>query len=248
MIKHYEKHKITSDGVEYKLRTHLISPTIQANEIYQSLDILDMEKDSNDNYSDQLLLDIIKDVKAEKEEYEKYLLYKSSYEKFIRTPESKYEKLYDTNPEIFNLLEEYDYIHPKDFKYEKPAVNIIILDDLLGSNAFTRKTQSVLTNAMIKNRHMQIVFCVLVQSIRAVPKTIRMNCSVFQLAKFGSKKVVLQDIYEEVSNVIGIDEFEMLYDFATSKKYGSLIIDTTHSEKRFLSNLDSELFIDKIKI
>ena len=208
-----------------------------------------MKEDSHDNYSDQLLLDIIKDVKAEKEEYEKYLLYKSSYEKFIRTPESKYEKLYDTNPEIFNLLEEYDYIHPKDFKHEKPAVNIIILDDLLGSNAFTRKTQSVLTNAMIKNRHMQIVFCVLVQSIRAVPKTIRMNCSVFQLAKFGSKKVVLQDIYEEVSNIITVEKFEELYDFATSKKYGSLIIDTTHPEKRFLSNLDSELFItDEIKI
>jgi len=34
MIKHYEKHKITRGGVEYKLRTHLISPTIQANEIY----------------------------------------------------------------------------------------------------------------------------------------------------------------------------------------------------------------------
>jgi len=249
MIKHYEKHKIMRDGVEYKLRTHLISPTIQANEIYQSLDSLDMKKDAHDNYSDQLLLDIIEDVKAEKAEYEKYLLYKSSYEKFVKTPESKYEKLYETNPEIFNLLEEYDYIHPKDFKHEKPAVNIIIMDDLLGSSAFTRKTQSVLTNAMIKNRHMQICFAVLVQSIRAVPKTIRMNCSVFQLAKFGSKKVILNDIYEEVSNIITIEKFEELYDFATNKKYGSLIIDTTHGEKRFLSNLDSELFItDEKKI
>jgi len=230
MIKHYEKHKIIRDGVEYKLRTHLISPTIQANEIYQSFDSLDMKEDSHDNYSDQLLL-----------------LYKSSYEKFLKTPESKYEKLYETNPEIFNILEEYDYIHPREFKHDPPKVNIIILDDLLGSNAFTRKTQSVLTNAMIKNRHMQIVFCVLVQSIRAVPKTIRMNCSVFQLARFGSKKVVLSDIYEEVSNVIGIDEFEMLYDHATSAKYGSLIIDTTN-EKRFLSNFDYQLFFDnKIK-
>ena len=244
MITHYEKHKITKDGVEYKLRTHLISPTIQANEIYQSLDSLNMKKDSHDNYSDQLLLDIIEDVKTEKAEYDKYLLYKKSYDKFMKTPESKYEKLYETDPEIFNLLEEYDYIHPSEFKHEPPKVNIIILDDLLGSNAFTRKTQSVLTNAMIKNRHMQICFAVLVQSIRAVPKTIRMNCSVFQLAKFGSKKVVLQDIYEEVSNIITIEKFEQLYDFATSKKYGSLIIDTTHGEKRFLSNLDSELFID----
>jgi len=177
MIKHYEKHKITRDGVEYKLRTHLISLTIQANEIYQSLDSLDMKEDAHDNYSDQLLLDVIKDVKEKKEEYEKYLLYKSSYEKFMKTTESKLEKLYETNPEMFHLLEEYDYMHPRDFKHELPKVNIIILDDLLGSNAFTRKTQSVLTNAMIKNRHMQICFCVLVQSICTVPKTIRMNCS-----------------------------------------------------------------------
>ena len=98
---------------------------------------------------------------------------------------------------------------------------------------------------MIKNRHCGINYAVLVQSIRAVPKTIRMNCSVFQLAKFGSKKVILNDIYEEVSNVIGIDEFEMLYDHATNKKFGSLIIDTTNSNKRFLSNFDSELFFDK---
>ena len=43
IIKHYENNKITKDGVEYKVRTHLISPTIQANEIYQSLNSLDMK-------------------------------------------------------------------------------------------------------------------------------------------------------------------------------------------------------------
>jgi len=247
MIKHYEKHKITRDGVEYKLRTHLISPTIQANEIYQSLDSLDMKKDAHDDYSDKLILDIIEDIKAKKAEYDKYLLYKTSYEKFVKTPESKYEKLYDTDPEIFNLLEEYDYIHPKDYKHEPPNVNIIILDDLLGSDAFTRKTKSVLTNALIKNRHSGVCFALLVQSIKAVPKNIRLNCSVFQLAAFKNKKIILSDIYEEVSNVINLEQFEELYDYATSKPYGSLIIDTTNG-KRFLSNLDSELFFDKKKI
>ena len=153
---------------------------------------------------------------------------------------------YETDPELFNLLEEYDYMHPKDFKHDPSKVNIIILDDLLGSNAFTRKTQSVLTNAMIKNRHIGVVFCVLVQSIKAVPKTIRMNCSVFQLAKFGSKKVILSDIYEEVSNVTTIEKFEQLYEHATNRKYGSLIIDTTN-EKRFMSNFDFELFISDDK-
>jgi len=243
MIKHYENNKIMRDGVEYKLRTHLISPTIQANQIYQSLESLDMKKDAHDDYSDALLLNILDDIKAEKKKYDKYLLYKKYYDKFNKTPENKLDKLYDEEPEIFYMLEEYDYQNPKDIKHEPPKVNIIILDDLLGSDAFTKKTKSVLTNAMIKNRHMGVCFALLVQSIKAVPKNIRLNCSVFQLASFKNKKVILEDIYDEVSNVIGIDQFEELYDHATKKPYGSLIIDTTGSEKRFLSNLDSELFL-----
>jgi len=61
-----------------------------------------------------------------KAEYVKLLLSKQYYEKFMKTPESKYEKLYDEEPEIFYLLEEYEYIHPKDYKHEPPKVNIII--------------------------------------------------------------------------------------------------------------------------
>jgi hypothetical protein len=240
MIKHYEKNKIMKDDVVYKLRTHLISPTIQANEIYQSLDSLDMDKDAHENYSDKLILDIIADIKERKQKYEDYLLYKKYYEKVMRTAPNKLDKLYDENPDMFALLEQYNYQHPSEIEHKSPEVNIVILDDLLGSDAFTRKTKSTLVNAMIKNRHMGICFALLVQSIRSVPKNIRLNCSVFQLATFKNKRMVLDDIYEEISNVIGIDDFETLYDYATSKPYGSLIIDTTNG-KRFLSNLDSEL-------
>jgi len=240
MIKHYETHKILRDGVEYKLRTHLISPTIQANEIYQSLNSLDMKKDAHENYTDKLIIDIIDDIKAKKAKYDDYLLYKKYYEKVMKTPENKLDALYEKEPELFNLLEKYDFKNPKEIEHEPPAVNIVILDDLLGSDAFSKKTKSVLTNAMIKNRHIGVCFAVLVQSIRAVPKNIRLNCSVFQLATFKNKKMILEDIYEEISNVIDIDGFEELYDHATAKPYGSLIIDTTNG-KRFLSNLDFEL-------
>ena len=240
MIKHYEKNKIMRDGVVYKLRTHLISPTIQANEIYQSLDSLDMDSDAHENYTDKLILDIIAGIKERKQKYEDYLLYKKYYEKVMKTPENKLEKLYDENPDMFNLLEQFNYQHPSELEHDKPEVNIVILDDLLGSDAFTRKTKSTLVNAMIKNRHIGVCFALLVQSIRSVPKNIRLNCSVFQLATFKNKEVILTDIYEEISNVIGIDDFEELYDHATAKPYGSLIIDTTNG-KRFLSNFDYEL-------
>jgi len=244
MIKHYEKNKIIKNGTEYKLRTFLISPTIQANQIYQSLDSLDMKKDAYDDYSDKILLDILDDIKVDKKRYDKYLLYKKYYEKFNKTPENKLDKLYDEEPEIFHLLEQYGYENPKNIKQEYGKVNIIILDDLLGSDAFTKKTKSVLTNAMIRNRHAGVCFALLVQSIKAVPKNIRLNCSVFQLCSFKNKKVILEDIYDEVSNVVDIDTFEKLYDHSTAKPYGSLFVDTTNG-KRFLSNLDSELFIDK---
>jgi hypothetical protein len=240
MIKHYEKNKIMRDGVVYKLRTHLISPTIQANEIYQSLDSLDMDKDAHENYTDKLILDIIAGIKERKQKYEDYLLYKKYYEKVMKIPENKIEKAYDENPDMFHLLERFNYQHPSEIEHEKPEVNIVILDDLLGSDAFTRRTKSTLVNAMIKNRHIGVCFALLVQSIRSVPKNIRLNCSVFQLATFKNKKMILEDIYEEISNVIGIDDFEELYDHATAKPYGSLIIDTTNG-KRFLSNLDFEL-------
>ena len=240
IIKHYENNKIMKDGVEYKVRTHLISPTIQANEIYQSLNSLDMKKDTHENYTDKLLIDIIDDIKQRKTKYEEYILYKKYYEKVMRTPDDKLDNLYEKEPELFNLLEKYNFQNPKEIDHEPQELNIIVLDDLLGSDAFSKKTKSVLTNAMIKNRHIGVVFMILVQSIRAVPKNIRLNCSVFQLATFKNKKMILEDIYEEVSNVINIDDFEELYDHATAKPYGSLIIDTTNG-KRFLSNLDFEL-------
>jgi hypothetical protein len=71
-----------------------------------------------------------------------------------------------------------------------------------------------------------------------------MNCNVFMLGRFASKKVILEDLYEEISNVITIEQFEELYDFATKDKpYDSLIIDCSGEEKRFYKNYETELII-----
>ena len=56
------------------------------------------------------------------------------------------------------------------------------------------------------------------------------------------KKVILEDLYEEVSNILTPDQFEELYDYCVKdNQYGSLIIDSSHKEKRFMSGLDSLL-------
>jgi hypothetical protein len=245
LIKHWENNKIIKDDIEYKVRTILISPTIQANEIYQSLNSLDMENDSHDDYSDELLLKIIEDVKLKKQEHDDYMEYVKFYKIFEKTPNYKLEKLFDENPDMFLKLEENDFAHYKDIEHQTPKVTIILLDDLLGTGSFSTKHKSALTNALIKNRHLGICFAILSQSLKSIPKNIRLNCSVFFLGKFQNKKIVLEDIYEEISNVCTIQQFEELYDHATDKPYGALIIDTTEG-KRFLSNFDTELSLEGI--
>ena len=249
MVRHYETHKLMRDNTEYKLRTHLISPTIDANPIFKSLESLDMEKDAHDEYSDELLLKIIKDIREKKEKHDEYIKYQDYYKIFFKTPESKLEKLYDEKPEIFHLLEQYDYIHPSQFPKddEKPKLNIIILDDLLGTSAFTRKTKSVLTNALIKNRHCGITFCILVQNLRSVPKGIRLNCNVIQLCKFQNQTIILNDLYEEVSNAVTQEDFYNLYMYCLATQYGSLIIDMSDKEKKFSCNFGTRLSIGDIK-
>ena len=248
MVRHYETHKLIRDNTEYKLRTHLISPTIDANPIFKSLESLDMEKDAHDEYSDELLLKIIKDIREKKEKNDEYIKYQDYYKIFFKTPESKLEKLYDEKPEIFHLLEQYDYIHPSLFPIddEKPNLNIIILDDLLGTSAFTRKTKSVLTNALIKNRHCGITFCILVQNLRSVPKGIRLNCNVIQLCKFQNQTIILNDLYEEVSNALTQQDFYNLYMHCLAIPYGSLIIDMSDKEKKFSCNFGSRLTIKDV--
>ena len=57
----------------------------------------------------------------------------------------------------------------------------------------------------------------------------------FFTGKFASKTVILEELYEEVSNSLTPEQFEELYDKATEEQYGALIIDSNHKTKRFLS-------------
>ena len=59
-------------NTEYKLRTHLISPTIDAHPIFKSLESLDTEKDTHDEYSDELLLKIVHTPWPEKDTHDEY--------------------------------------------------------------------------------------------------------------------------------------------------------------------------------
>ena len=246
LITHYENNKLVdNDGIEHPLRTIVMSPTFDANPIFKNLKTLDLEKDVHTTYTDELLQSIVDDINKEKEETEKYSEYKKAYQKTVKIPEAKLDQYFKQHPDIYDIFAEEDFEDPKSIKqpkYLESPVNIIVLDDLMAnSNAFSNKKLSTLTNNLIKNRHNGIVFCNLAQSVKSVPNNIRLNCNVFFIGKFASKKVVLEDMYEEVSNVITEEQFAELYEHATAENYGSLIIDNSGKEKRFLKGLDAIL-------
>lgn len=251
LIRDYETHKlIDNNGVVHPLRTFLISPTFEANPIFKNLKSLN-EEDIHIEYSDEVLQQIVDDIQLVNDEIEVYNEYKNAYMIVDKTPLNKIKDLLTNRPELFEILKTNDFQHYKTLPplryYERP-VNFIILDDLMGSSAFNKKAQSLLTYYLIKNRHHFISFFILVQALKSVPKSIRSNCNVYFLGKFASKNVVLNDMYEEVSNVLTMEKFEEIYEHATAEKYGGLLIDTSSSEKRFYKGLDCELVFEENKI
>ena len=248
LVKHYEDNKLfDNDGIRHPLRTIVISPTLDANLIFNNLTSL-ADEDKHDKYSDELLQSIVDKIKKDKEETETYHKYVEAYKKTIRIKENKLHEFFEKNPEIYDILKIFNFEEPEQIpqpKYLVSPVNIIILDDLMGSAvAFSNKKASALLNNLIKNRHNGISFAILAQSVKSVPKNIRLNCNVFFIGKFASKKVILEDLYEEVSNVLTKEQFEELYNYCVEdNQYGSLIIDATHKEKRFLNGLDGELLL-----
>jgi len=246
LISHYESNKlIDNNGLKHPLRTIVISPTIDANPIFKNLKSLD-EADIHEKYTEELLQSIVDEIKKNKDETDIYNKYIDAYNKTVKISDKKLPAFFDDHPDLYDILEKLNFEDPNNIpkpKYPVSPVNMIILDDLLATGAFTNKKASVFTNNLIKNRHNGIVFAILAQSVKSIPKNIRLNCNLFFIGKFASKKVVLEDMYEEVSNVLTPEQFEEVYDKATEEQYGALIVDCTTKEKRFYKNLDSELFI-----
>jgi hypothetical protein len=115
-------------------------------------------------------------------------VYKEAYALIRKTPKRSIVKLIVNRPDLVDILKQYDFQDPDDvdIKFKERPVNFIVLDDLMGSSAFNKKTQSLLTYYLIKNRHHFICFFLLVQSLKSVPKPIRQNCNVYFLGKFAS--------------------------------------------------------------
>jgi len=113
--------------------------------------------------------------------------------------------------------------------------NFLVIDDMIQTPIF-RKGNNAFTNLVLKNRNIcgtksGLNILILTQSLKEIPKTIRINTNVFCIFKFASKKVIIDDLYTEVSNLCSEEDFESLLDHATKGEHNCLTIDFTQDEE-----------------
>jgi hypothetical protein len=238
LLKLYENYGLFDNGRKVDQRIILISPTSSANPVFTSLKHLD-ESDIHGDYSDSLLMDILENIQDEKEKTLAYQKKLNLWNKFL-----KIKQVHDLTPDELIELEMMNYMPPEEPRYKNKVVNFLILDDLIGSSAFKTTGKSAVTSLILKNRHLGINILIMTQNLKAIPKSIRTNTSLFVIFKFASKKIIIEDLYEEVSNCISIDKFENLIDYATENEHDSLVIDFTQPRaNRFKKNFDNILRI-----
>ena len=226
LLKHYERSAILDKkGRKHIMRTILFCPTGNSdfNKIYTTLESLDQENDVILDYSDDKILNVLDQIANEEKEIKDYYKYQKAYNKFKSN-----EKLKDKH---LLLLDQHDFQEPfMDVKLKKPQyaqyrVNFLIFDDLI-SDQSAFKRNSKICNLIIKCRHHHCNMLFTTQYPKSIPPVIRTNTDIWVLFKFASKERILDQIYNEVSSLLTIENFEALYDYATKdSKHDALIID-----------------------
>lgn len=240
LLKMYERHGIAATTCNHsvKQQSHvdqriiLMSPTSAANPVFNSLKNLDQSRDVVDNYTDSKLLEVLHDIKSEKVATAEYQENMKVWRKFKRC-----KHLEELSYEEIMQLHMTNFTHPEPPRFPHGVVNFLVLDDLVGSSAFKATGKSALTNLCLKNRHLQINILICTQNLKAIPKSIRTNTSLFVIFRFASLKVISEDLYEEVSNSLKLTEFVELYDYATMDDHDALIMDFSQPKDcRFKKN------------
>lgn len=222
LVNFYENSDIIdSDGNKRQMRTVLFCPTANsiANPVFKILKSLD-ENDIHTEYSDELLSEVLDDIKDEYDTINDYNEYIKAYYKYIKN----YKLL---NDKELTILHKYNFIKPSKldkppFKY--PRIIFMIFDDLIGdANAFKRNKGNILNKLVITHRHLQCNLLFTTQYIKSIPALLRANMDIFVLFKFASYKLLVEKIYPDLSGLITEDKFIELYEYATKENNDSLI-------------------------
>ena len=196
-------------------RVIIISPTFDANPVLHGLGA--DPADVHAQYSETLLESIIADIKDTHAKALEWQELVAMWKKFAKHPNSMtYEQALFLESTVEKLND------PP--KYTAPPANHVLLDDLVGC-AYRQTGKSAINYLSIRNRHLMCFVYVSTQNLRSIPKILRINSSVLCAFKYASRKVIVEDLFSEVSGELTEEQFIDLYDYATEAPHSFLWID-----------------------
>ena len=201
----------------------LISPTSAFDAKYKLLPLSAVHED----YSDDLMSDIMEEQKEDLEEYEQNEEDIRLYEKFMK-------KKRMTKKELLRL---YTMLNPLTEEFDKPVQTFdklpymaVILDDLGGTPAF-RNGNNFLNSIVCKSRHYKSNFFVCVQHPYQCPRALRSQCSHTMLFSTKDKKL-LEELARENCSHLTPEEFVELFQHATKEPHDFMLCDFKSNEVR----------------
>jgi hypothetical protein len=226
LLRQFQDYKIFDhEGEEVPQRVIIFTPTFQANPVFKALKYLD-DDDVHTNYSDEKLLEVVKEIEEDRELTKKYKEDMEVWKRFLRAKKDS-----DLSQDDYFTLARLDYKPPDKPPHPNGVVCHLILDDCVGSSAFKATGKSALVNVALRNRHIGINLLIASQNMKAVPKSLRCNTSLWCLFRFANKKIILGDLYDEVSGFLSPEQFEAVFDYAVSDDHSPLVIDLTGGDK-----------------
>lgn len=217
LLKLFEDNEIYDiNGNKLEQRIIIFSPTAQteSNIVFKNLKNLD-NTDIHLDFSDELLEEVINDIKEHIDEV-------NEYDKYMRL----LNKFYKSNDNLTD--EEYFILYKNDFEpieEKRHIITHLIFDDLIGDRqAFKKSRDNGLVKLLLKHRHLYTNIFITSQYINSIPPVIKNNIDIFCLFRYANLKEILLKFYPIVSGVMLEDQFKELYLHATQEKFNFLTI------------------------
>ena len=234
-------------------KVYLITPTYNSNkEIWA---IADIQEEDVYEPTMTVLKTIIKNVEAEKAEWDQFLARKKLYSKFKQDMKDKpFDKIGSIN--MVDYLD-HGFFEPttaqQKWKYrtEQPPRLAVIIDDSLGTDLMARRNAG-LTNLAIRHRHIAdglgISIFMLVQSycsLGGVARAIRENCTHLLLFRINDEKQIAK-VREESDLPCSEEEWVSMCKYAHDIPYNFLLLDFVPKTecRRYRSGFDNYIITD----
>ena len=113
-------------------------------------------------------------------------------------------------------------------KQQLPGIAVIV-DDFADSPEVTHNPRNVITSLFVRGRHSMVSTFISTQKLRAISTPVRVNATAYIVFRLRNQHEYEQ-IAEEMSALVGKQQFREIYELATREPYSFMVIKTNAKE------------------